>query len=224
MIERSYFDEAFLGGECFRVSPPILDIDLLRIEEMRSFEPHFIDAKLDQSDTDGIARLSALGFRVICTQILLVRDLPVNTQLSGRVKFSSTLELGSEVIQAHATQFMFSRFHQDPLIKPFQANALYAAWIQNSLNGVKKIASIGQNFCTYFDDMTVRRIDLLSILDKRRGYANAILSDLAIDATICGLREIQVVTEDNNIPALRAYYKAGFEARDHYSCLHKYAL
>lgn len=210
MIERSAFDEKFLGVACFRLKPPIVEDDVIAICQLDGKDPCFVDTKLDASDIKTARRLLEIGFRKVCTQICLTHPLTKTVAASEKVRFGDHLELPPETIEEHAAHFVTSRFRQDPQIDPERSDSLYAQWITNSLGGRKRVVSIGRNFCTYADNGSVRSIDLLSVLDKRQGYAHLLLSALAVDAKDLGLDRLETVTETENGAAVRAYIKAGF--------------
>jgi ribosomal protein S18 acetylase RimI-like enzyme len=73
---------------------------------------------------------------------------------------------------------------------------------------------------SFEDRAEVRWIDLVSVLDKRQGIAVRILTAIIGDALQSGLKEVKVVTGGDNIPALGAYRKAGFEVENSLTIFH----
>jgi hypothetical protein len=134
------------------------------------------------------------------------------------------LSLEPKDIEYHAANFATSRYRQDPLLDPEQANHLYARWVANSLSGRKRVASVGRNFCSFADSGNVRWIDLLSVLDKGQANATRLLRAVIDQAAMEGLTEIRVVTEVENAIALRVYRRTGFEILTFYNCLHLLSL
>src|ERR1700738_3061741 len=114
-------------------------------------------------------------------------------------------------IRAHALQIDTGRFRQDPLIEPKAAINIYAAWGRNSTQGAKRVAFIERNFASFADSAGTRSIDLVSVLDKGAGLAVKLLSAILDDARTKKLEQVQVLTDSNNLPALRAYSAAGFQ-------------
>jgi GNAT superfamily N-acetyltransferase len=206
MIKRTPFDEPFLRVACYQLTLPIEPSDLAALNAARGEGPIFVSAKIDASDDDTAKRLRQLGFRRICTQMLLRVRLDGASRAAGDVLITEWLDLDPADARIHAVQ-LGGRFRQDPLI----ATDLYAAWVRNSTSGAKRIASIDRNFVSFEDRAGVRWIDLVSVLDKRQGIAAKILAATIGDAWQNRLEEVKVVTGSDNIPALGAYTKAGFE-------------
>ena len=210
MIKRTPFDEPFLRVACYQLTLPIEPSDLAALNAARGEGPIFVSAKIDASDDDTAKRLRQLGFRRICTQMLLRVRLDGASRAAGDVLITERLDLDPADARIHAAQ-LGGRFRQDPLIATDAATDLYAAWVRNSTSGAKRIASIGRNFVSFEDRAGVRWIDLVSVLDKRQGIAVKILAATIGDARRNRLEEVKVVTGSDNIPALGAYRKAGFE-------------
>jgi GNAT superfamily N-acetyltransferase len=211
MIKRTPFDEAFLGVACYHLVPPIEPSDLAALSAAREEGPIFASAKIDASDGETAKTLGQLGFRRICTQMLLRGRLDSASQGAGDVLITERLDLDPVDVRAHAAQLDGGRFRQDPLIATDAAIDLYAAWVRNSTSGAKRVASINRNFVSFEDRAGVRWIDLVSVLDKRQGIAVKILAATIEDARRSRLKEVKVVTGSDNIHALGAYRKAGFE-------------
>jgi GNAT superfamily N-acetyltransferase len=219
MINRTRFDEAFLGLACYHLVPPIEPSDLAALSAARGEGPMFASAKIDASDDETAKTLGQLGFRRICTQMLLRVRLDGASRSAGDVLITERLDLDPVDVRVHATQ-LGGRFRQDPLIARDAAINLYAAWVRNSTSGAKRVASIDRNFVSFEDRAEVRWIDLVSVLDKRQGIAVRILTAIIGDALQSGLKEVKVVTGGDNIPALGAYRKAGFEVENSLTIFH----
>jgi hypothetical protein len=210
MIERIPFDETFLGVPCYQLVPPIEPADLVALGAAREKRPIFASAKIDASDDETATTLGQLGFRRICTQMLLRIRSDGAARGAGDVLITDRLDLDPVDVRIHAAQ-LGGRFRQDPMIATDVAIDLYAAWVRNSTSGAKRIASIDRNFVSFEDRAGVRSIDLVSVLDKRQGLAVKILAATIGDALQSRVEEVNVVTGSDNVPALGAYRKAGFE-------------
>ena len=227
MLVESKFDEQFLGLDCWRLEPPIDDADLAVLTAKRLRGELFADARLRSSDLEAARRLLALGFEKICVKIELHHDLRVIPDPAGMSSEATTLvdrlPLTATDIEAHAEHFIASRFRQDLRIPKAAAKRLYAKWIANSLSGGKRIIALGQNFCSFEDVNSVRTIDLLSVQQKRHGYAKRLVRDLVEDAMQMKLQEVHVITEVENAGALSVYRSVGFEIFDFFTCFHLWA-
>src|SRR5712692_2137032 len=211
MLQRTPFDEAFLGVASYHLVPPIEPSDLAALDAARGEGPIFASTKIDARDDETANTLGQLGFRRICTQILLRVRLHGASRGVGDVRITERLDLDPVDVRAHAVQLDSGRFRQDPLIATDAAIALYAAWVRNSTRGAKRVASINRNFVSFEDRAGVRWIDLLSVLDKRAGIATRLLGAIVEDARRSSREEVKVVTDGDNIAALHAYRIAGFE-------------
>jgi GNAT superfamily N-acetyltransferase len=210
MLRRTPFDERFFAVPCYRLVPPIEPSDLRALAVVRSEVAVFACAKVDASDLATVSRLEALGFRRISTQVRLRRCLESPPGAASDAWIGDRLELGAADIRAHATQLETGRVRQDPRIATATAIEFYMAWIRNSIGGGKRVASIDRNFLTFEDTAGARLIDLLSVLSKRAGIAARLLAAIVEDARKAGLREVNVLTDRDNIAAVHAYSAAGF--------------
>jgi hypothetical protein len=211
MLRRSPFDEPFLRATCYNLLPPVEPSDLDALAVIQSEGTLFASTKIDASDKQTLHTVSRVGFRRICSQVLLrARPNGASVNTDG-VHISDRLDLDPRDIRAHALQIETGRFRQDPLITPESAINIYAAWVRNSTQGAKRVASIDRNFATFADGPGIRSIDLVSVLDKGAGLAVKLLSAILDDARTKKLEQVQVLTDSNNLPALRAYRAAGFQ-------------
>jgi GNAT superfamily N-acetyltransferase len=210
MLRRTPFDELFLGMPCYRLVPPIESPDLLALAAARAKGAIFADAKIGASDLETAGRLLGLGFRRICTQVLLRVCLEGPLCAGGDARIGDRLDLGPADVRAHAAQLETGRIRQDPLIATEAAIAFYAAWVRNCTSGGKRVASIDHNFLTFEDAAGVRLIDLLSVMNRRAGIAKRLLLTIIEDARKEGLREVRVITDRDNSAACHAYAAAGF--------------
>ena len=220
MIRKSAFDEEFFGVPCFRLIDPIVPADLSALSRLSPRLPYFADAKVPASDLVTARLLLDRGFRRICTQVELIHPLTKLTADAAThqtVEIKNIMHLSEDEIHAHASHFETSRFRQDPMVPIAAANALYAKWIRNSLSGSKRVACTGVNFCTFSDNGTSRLIDLLSVLDKRKGHARELLSTLLADARHSKSACVRVVTEAENIAALSVI--AALDSRSKHSLM-----
>jgi GNAT superfamily N-acetyltransferase len=190
--------------------PPVGSADLAALNAARAAHAVFASAKIDASDVETASTLEKFGFRRICTQILLRRrlDQPSCVDLA---RISDRIDVSPADVLAHAAQLTKGRFRQDPLIDPDAAVELYAAWVRNSTHGGKRVAAVDRNFLSFEDRNGVRWIDLVSVLDQRVGIAVRLLGTIIDDARQRRLKQVKVITDGDNIAALRAYTAVGFQ-------------
>ena len=219
MLIANDFDRNFFKQPCYRLKPTVTVSDWDEFDQLTRRDAIFADLKSSASDLKTAGDALQHAFRKICTQVELTHSLKQVVRIES-VIFSDSLELTVGQRRAHAEHFHTSRYHQDPLIAGSIANDLYTAWITNSLSGKKRVAAVGLNFCTFVDEEGLRRIDLLSVLERGRGYARRLLDALTYNAKLHNLREVVVTTEVENELALKAYRAAGFAIRTFNSVFH----
>ncbi len=220
MLQRTPFEEPFLGAACYNLMLPIEPSDLVALSMARGDTPIFASAKIDASDDKMARTLGQLGFRRICTQILLHVHSDSLPGTAGDVRISGRLDLDPVDVRAHGLQLDSGRFRQDPLVPTEAAINLYTAWVRNSTGGAKRVASINRNFVSFEDSAPIRRIDLVSVLDKGVGIGVKLLTAIIEDARRRGLEEVKVVTDRDNLTALRTYRAVGFQPERSLAVLH----
>ena len=183
--------------------------------------PVIVDAKLPAEDIETSACLTKLGFSKVCTQIELFHALDGPQRAPERSKIRATVVFPEAVIRAHVAHFAFDRFALDINLPAGGHDTLYERWMRNSLEGGRcSIALRENNFITFRDAPASVKIDLVSVLDKGRGIATDLLNAILCHARERKARHVEVVTECENLPAVRLYLKAGFKPSRFYSVFH----
>jgi hypothetical protein len=212
MLRRSPFEEPFLRATCYNLLLPVEPSDLKALSVIETEGPLFASTKIDASDERTVRMVSQFGFRKICAQTLLRVHTEGASGSADGVHISDRLDLNPRDIRAHALQIDTGRFRQDHLIATEAAINIYAAWVRNSTQGAKHIASLGRNFASFADSAGVRWIDLVSVLDKKARIAVKLLNAIIVDAWDKNVEQVKVLTDSNNLPALHAYGAAGFQS------------
>jgi GNAT superfamily N-acetyltransferase len=220
MLRPSHFDEEFLGVRCFRLTPPVTQEDLNALQALTRETPLFADVKLPVGDAAAARELLLSGFRKVCTQVQLHHDLTRLPDAAEAAGIADRLELPATAISAHAANFATGRYRQDARLDPERAIALYARWVENSTSGGKRVAYLGQDLCTFEDHGDTRQVDLVSVLAKRQGRGRSLMHTLLADARATAQESARVITEAENIAAMRLYLASGFQVEAAYSCFH----
>jgi hypothetical protein len=210
MLSPVDFDREFLGRPCYRLRPPITDAEWNQFDRLAFGNSIFADLKSPASDLATASQALRRSFRKICIQVELLHCL-AEVQPADEVTFGNALTLTDEQKRMHAEHFVTSRFRQDHDLPCEQAIHLYTRWIANSVSGAKRLAMVDVDFCSFEDRDGVRKIDLLSVLNKRRGHATELLRAVLTDAKSSALRKVVSTTELENEAALKAYKATGFE-------------
>jgi GNAT superfamily N-acetyltransferase len=180
------------------------------LDTLRDLRPFAADAKVAADDVAGTHALLRLGFRKVCMQVTLERDPAGAIEGDSEVRITDRLDLDNEALWRHARNFSRDRFSLDPLLPAVGRHRLYYQWFRNSLGGAKRVASLGPNLCTFAHKGDSVAIDLVSILEPRRGIGARIISVVTAAAAVAGARSVRVVTECENTAAWSLYQKSGF--------------
>lgn len=201
------FDERQLGAE---------------LRAAAGARPMATDCKAPAEDVVATHGLMRLGFRKVCMQITLRHDLaalPAETR-SSEVRIADRFDADEETLWAHARNFTRDRFSLDPLLPAEGRHRLYYQWFRNSFGGAKRVAHIGSGVCTFSQEGEEVVIDLVSILEQRRGNGGRLLTAVLDHARESGARSVRVKTECENTGAWRLYQRKGFIPVSYTSVFH----
>jgi ribosomal protein S18 acetylase RimI-like enzyme len=221
-LERQTFDEAAFGKPYYRITSKIDSSLASGMASLRKTHGSFvIDAKVSSDDLEASRILQCLGFRKVCMQIKLVHDLAGAQVFDSSAQLSERVEWPASLVAEHAKNFKFDRFALDGQLPAAGHDRLYCNWIENSLTGPgHRVLRIGHSFVTFGDDGEGFRIDLLSVLERRRGIGRRLLNSLASLAKTTGRKRIVTVTECENRAAVRLYLQTGFKLADFQAVFH----
>ena len=179
--------------------------------------PMAADAKRAADDVAAAHVLQTLGFRKVCMQITLRHNLDGHAGAPDPdVEFLDLLDLEDSVLWRHARNFNKDRFSLDPCLPAEGRYRLYHQWFRNSLGGRKCVARLGPNVCTFARQDEEIAIDLVSILEARRGFGARIIGAVVAAARESGASAVRVVTECENTAAWKLYLQQGF-VPDHFT-------
>ena len=223
-VEWMSFDSESFGFPCYRVrcwDPEPLSAAVRRL--LDSPGPLAIDAKVPADDVATTSRLMLLGFRKVCMQVTLSCDLSARSLApdTAGVIIRRGMPFDDETVWRHARNFCYDRFSLDPLMPAEGRHRLYFRWIRNSLAADGKLAATtGPDFCSFSETPTAAVIDLVSILEPRRGTGSKVVAAVLAYARAAGLSEVRVTTECENTPALHLYLRLGFTVATYTAALH----
>lgn len=198
--------------------------------------PLMVEAKVPVADVATVAKLTALGFRVIDTGIQL--DVPTSAlravmpsrdRVPWRVRDAVPGDREA-VERVTGDNLVTSRFHLDPQIGPERATRLKRAWVGNYFERRRGerllVAETDQGvggFLLTLEKGTEGVIDLVGIDPLMRGMG--VLGGLLrawIDRAPA-LRRLVVGTQVSNVRSLRAYNRLGFRVCGAAYALHYHA-
>ena len=84
----------------------------------------------------------------------------------------------------------------------------------------KTIYSIQSDLCITLKLKDSLKIDLVSVLDKRKGIGSRLVEHTLIKAAMEKVSSVEVTTETHNEAAINIYTRNGFREKARTSCLH----
>jgi len=118
--------------------------------------------------------------------------------------------------------FFFNRPYNDPFIPKEKADELYARWIENSVKGkVADSVLVYKEKDTILGFITMQKkghIPLIAVDKEKRGkgIAKKLLNAALQKIEEWFVEEVEIETQIQNIPALRAYQASGFKISGSY--------
>lgn len=215
------FDAEAFGVPFYRIVDVFAEDLHEDLNRLMAQPPIVIDAKLKAGNRDIDCLLQEKGFRKICTQINLAHFLDTDETVDEHISVNRALDLTESQIKTHAENFVFDRFSLDALLPRSGGKILYCNWIRNSVCGKRKeLIAISNSFCSFSDEDETLRIDLVSVLEKRKNIGRNLLAALVNEAKARRKSRIEVVTECENQAAWRLYIRSGFRLSQFYSVFH----
>jgi ribosomal protein S18 acetylase RimI-like enzyme len=223
-LERLEWDSTFFGFPIARLSA---DADLrsgrsefLRAVSAEGFRCVYL--LVDATRAESIAAAESLGFRVRDERVTLARDAPHGTDAQLRPCRPATLDDHPALIELAGELHRGTRFFNDPNFDPERCRELYRTWMRRSCTGWANAVFVSEDERGITGYLTCHRRDpglgeigLVGVAERARGRGHArqlIQTGLSWFGST-GTATISVVTQGDNVPALRLYEQAGFRTR-----------
>lgn len=193
------------------------DLELLRNYKFGTFG---CDAKVSSKDYSSIVHLKNYGFVHVCDQITY--DIfPYSSKFTTNIEVGELSSINQEEISLHANNFKNDRLSRDSRIPQETVKKFYSKWISNSFRSRKKsIYSLDSALCITQLKKNILKIDLLSVLNKRKGLGTQMIDHILAHASEVGFSSVEVTTEADNAGAIKVYTRNGFQEKKLSSCLH----
>ena len=215
------FDSEVFGFPFFRVTQLenslAHDLELLCNYKIGTFG---CDAKVSSKDYSSIVHLKNYGFVHVCDQITY--DIfPYSSKFTTNLEVVELSNINQEEIALHANNFKDDRLSRDPRIPHETVKEFYSKWISNSFKFKNKsIYSLDSALCITQLKKNVLKIDLLSVLDKRKGLGTQMIEHILAHTSEAEFSSVEVTTEADNAGAIKVYTQNGFQEKTLSSCLH----
>lgn len=216
-------EDVWLGGHLgcpafnLEVNPEILSgagEPLVRLPGGKSF----IQSKIPITDLESTNYLSSLGFMLVSTDVDLEKAAP-SVPDSGcplEIRFAKELDR-SGVVDVASGNFMYSRFHLDPLMDNALADRIKGEWAGNFFagkRGTHMVVALHEGRVAGFLQLIVKdgvfKIDLVAVGKscRKKRAAQGMIEFAEESFGECS--KFQVGTQLANIPSLNLYTKLGY--------------
>ena len=216
------FDSEVFGFPFFRLITDAgnslsRDLGILRNLNLPAFG---CDAKISSTDDSSLIQLQKEGFIHVCDQITY--DIsPSSSTFMPEVKAVELMDMDAEEISFHADNFKDDRLSLDSRIPSASIKRFYTKWIANSFSFPgKTIYSLQSGLCITHLKQDVLKIDLVSVLEKRKGVGSRLIGHTLAQASQGKVPHVEVTTESHNKGAIKVYTRNGFQEKTRLSCLH----
>lgn len=230
-IERLCWDTNFFGYEIGKIlveNPNNFDIEKFKTEAT-SFKLVYVFSKEELSYNG----LNLVDRKVVFLQknILSIKPVQFEREIQSFSKKKHDLE---QLINLGLKSGVYSRFNVDPNFLNNEYSKLYREWVMNSIKGKLAfdilVSSQGDEilgFATLSQkNKDLADIGLVAVHEKARGkgIATALINQTVQTAKQQNFKNIQVVTQSNNIPAKKLYTKTNFTPTEKTNIYHYWNL
>lgn len=220
-LTRQDFDSKAFGRDFYRVTTYDAPALAGELERLRSMDNVMADARIAASDREADLFFQLAGFRKVTVQVRYAA--PVDSALAVGPDPGDTAEdrLPAAAVARHVENLAYDRFNLDAFVEKAGRDRFQAAWISNSLASpaIRKVYE-GESFISFKIDGAEAVVDVVSVLDHRRGLGSALLRRVFAAAARAGCARLVVTTEIENEPACRLYAKSGFSPEAYFSRFH----
>ncbi len=193
------------------------DLGILRNLNLPAFG---CDAKISSTDDSSLIQLQKEGFIHVCDQITY-GIAPGSSTFVPEVKAVELMDMDEAEISFHADNFKDDRLSLDSRIPCASIKRFYTKWISNSFSFPgKTIYSLQSGLCITHLKQDVLKIDLVSVLEKRKGVGSRLIGHTLAQASQGKIPRVEVTTESHNKGAIKVYTRNGFQEKTRLSCLH----
>lgn len=220
-LTRQDFDSRAFGRPFYRVTRyayPALAGELARLRTMADV---MADARIAAGDREGDRFFQTQGFRKVTVQVRFAAAVDPALAVGPDPADTAADRLSAAAVARHVDNLVYDRFNLDAFVDKAGRDRFQAAWIGNSLASpaMRKVYD-GESFVSFKLDGTEAVVDIVSVLEHRRGVGSSLLRRVFAAAARAGCARLVVTTEIENEPACRLYAKSGFRPAACFSRFH----
>lgn len=174
-------------------------------------------ALIPASDADRIEEAQWRGWKLRDVRVTLDMD-PMESLAERHVIFPATDEHGDVLCQLARRSHQITRFYNDPVFPEQRCDDLYMDWLGAQLADPDwtVLASLTdrtpRGYCSLRADRDGAEIGLIAVEEswRRLGVGRDLVAAAVLRAYALGAPTIRVVTQGQNVAALRTFEKVGF--------------
>jgi ribosomal protein S18 acetylase RimI-like enzyme len=241
-IEPDGWLSEIFGHDVFRIT--LVNPEVLRAAAAsRMLPPHpsqtsraFYYAKVPAVEIGAIHNLTRLGFRIVDVHVTFSRK-PASVHQASPIRVDDVQPGQVEaVLDIAETCFIYSRFHQDPLVSPRLANRIKREWITNytrKMRGeallVAELDGVPVGFLAILGATHAGQLcKVIDLMGVHRGYQGRGAGRALVESFVtryAGVAEwLRVGTQVANVPSMRLYENCGFRVEETAYMLHRHSL
>lgn len=188
----------------------------------------FIDTKVGVQDIEKITVLENLGFRLIDTNVQLIRKAGAFEKTSTRCRFANPADENA-VRMVAGNSFVQSRFHLDPVIPNSVADKIKEDWAGNFFSAKRGkwmvVVEHDKKVCGFLQLLQKNEetiiIDLIAVAKDKQGLGlGGEMISFASSACLNKEARMEVGTQVANLSSLSLYTNLGFRISDFKYVLH----
>ncbi len=225
-IERLDWDSNFFGYEVGKIE--IVNFDDFDIndflEQTKSFRLTYIFSKLE---------LKTTKLKLVDQKVILSQKIDDSKLVESEDDFFHSFDIKkhdyNQLKKLALESGVYSRYFIDNEFKKNEYQNLYSCWIENSVNkklafdiviATRKEEILG--FTTLTKKGNIADIGLVAVSNKHRGLGigKKLIIESITRARNAKFKEIQVVTQLNNIAAIKLYKAANFKIKETINIYH----
>jgi dTDP-4-amino-4,6-dideoxy-D-galactose acyltransferase len=228
-IERLNWDSSFFGYEVGKVevnNSSFFDLDDF-IQKTKDFKLIYLFSK----QVLNLPQIIEVDRKVVLSQFCTKIKEENNTKLQS---FNAEKHRFDELKKLALESGIYSRFYIDKNFKNREYEKLYTRWIENAVNNdltFDIVIAVNNNSIIGFATLNKKNslladIGLVAVSKDSRGLGvgKQLMQEAILRSKKAGFKEIQVVTQMNNIAAMNLYQSANFKIKEVTNIYHYWNL
>ncbi len=233
VIEKLDWDSAFFGYEVGKIS--LKKEQLLTVEDFLVATENFKLVYVFSQQKLDFKSIVLVDDKIVLKRLIATADADEYEENNSIQSFDTKHHSSEEIRKLALESGVYSRFYKDQHFKNNEYERLYLSWIDQSIEGKLAfdilVAMDEHNSIMGFITLNEKSSDLVDIglvaVSKEargKGIARSLLRNAFQKARQLGYKNIQVVTQNDNLPAKKLYESEGFAIEERTFVYHYWNL